>query len=221
MTTISSPVTSRSDGAAVAITVDGPADGPVEAPTRDIALLARRLAARCIDMFTVLFMTLALVLLGLAPVMNSISSRWAPEPWGRALAATILYTLVSTVYEVSFLGLRGQTPGKDICHVRVVDLATGQRPSFGQALIRTLPFAVLRLCPGVALATAAPILFGLPALVTSAGRSLPDLAARTMVIRREPDPEDGELVRIDRDDLARTYGPRSLRDFINRRLERR
>lgn len=227
MTTTSSPATFRSE-----VSTADPAVDTSEPFGRDLTLLVRRAVARGIDMFTVLFITLALVLLGLAPVMSSISTRWAPEPWGRAAAATVLYALVATVYETVFLALRGQTPGKDVCNVKVVDVGTGQTPSWGRALARTLPFAVLRLIPGVALGTAAaPLLLGVPASVNRRGRSPVDVLARTIVIRHDADAEvDGDIDHdeasggrsgnVDRDALAATYGPRSVRDLVNRRTAR-
>jgi len=226
MTITSSPATFRSDVAAADLAVD------TSAPTgRDLALLARRAVARGLDMFTVLFLTLALVLMGLAPVMNSISTRWAPEPWGSAAAATLLYALVATVYETVFVALRGQTPGKDVCNVKVVDVHTGQPPGWGRALVRTLSFTLLRLIPGVVLGTAAPLLVGVPAVANRRGRSPVDLLARTIVIRHDADSDadgeadDGEVTddgkgHVDRDALAATYGPRSVRDLVNRRNAR-
>ena len=109
-----SPVTSPPDATPSVADVDR-----VE-PTAT-RLLVRRVAARVTDMVTVLFICLALVIIGLAPLMNHLSDRFDPAPWHRAFAATVLYTLVGTIYEVAFLVARGQTPGKDLMNVRVVD----------------------------------------------------------------------------------------------------
>lgn len=57
---------------------------------------------------------------------------------------------MATVYEVTFLAVNGQTPGKDLFNVSDLDAPTGEPPSWRSALVRTLLLTVLRLVPGLA-----------------------------------------------------------------------
>jgi uncharacterized RDD family membrane protein YckC len=61
----------------------------------------------------------------------------------------ILSTVIYLAYFTLFLGMRGQTPGKMICGLKVVRL-DGTPVSYGQALARTLGYYVnlLTLCIG-------------------------------------------------------------------------
>ena len=205
---ISSPATSRTDTESPSVAVDASTSAP------NVAL---RAAARAIDMFTVLFMTLGIVVLGLAPAMDALSDRMAPDPWGRALAATILYTIVASVYEVAFLVVRGQTPGKDLLHLRVVGAGTGEPPGWSAAIRRTLPFAVLRLVPGVLLGTVIVLALGASVPFDPRRRGLHDVLGDTVVVRYDADAEEAEPLRVDRDELSKVYGPRSIWQLFGKR----
>jgi uncharacterized RDD family membrane protein YckC len=205
--TTSSPATSRTD-----TTPQAAVDAPASAPNTAV-----RAIARGVDMFTVLFLTLAVVLLGLAPAMDAISDRLAPGPWGRALAATVLYSIVASVYEVAFLVTRGQTPGKDLLNLRVVDAATGEPPGWSGAIRRTLPFAALRLVPGPILGTVIVVVLGASVPFDRRGRALHDVLAGTVVVRHDADAEQHDLPRLDRAELSKVYGPRSVWEQLVRR----
>lgn len=172
-------------------------------------------------MFTVVFLTLTVVLLGLAPVMDALSDRVDPAPWGRALAATVLYTVVSSLYEVTFLVVRGQTPGKDLLHLRVVDATTGEPPGWSRAIVRTAPFAALRLVPGAFLGTAVTVVLGASAPFDRQRRGIHDLLAGTVVVRYDADvEEDDDPPRVDRSELSRVYGARSIWSMLTERRDR-
>jgi uncharacterized RDD family membrane protein YckC len=202
------------------------ADG-ASSRSAQVELLVRRVVARALDAFTVLFVMLAMVLLGLAPLMRWASDRVAPAPWGDALAATLTYALIAAVYEVTFLALRGQTPGKDVCKLKVVVAGTGSVPSWRRALVRTLPIAAARLVPGVLAGSLAVIPLG---CTVAAGRrrAVHDLLAGTEVVAYDADGDaaldaarskaDRAQPEIDRAELAEVYGPRSVRDLVARRL---
>lgn len=62
-----------------------------------------------------------------------------------ALVGLTLLAILTFLYFFIFHALSGQTPGKRLCGVRVID-GFGERPSFGRALARTaayLPSALL------------------------------------------------------------------------------
>jgi uncharacterized RDD family membrane protein YckC len=55
--------------------------------------------------------------------------------------------LVTILYETSFVGLRGQTPGKMVVRISVVRVENGDRPGWGRALMRSVLPAVANLVP--------------------------------------------------------------------------
>lgn len=182
----------------------------------------RRVVARSVDMITTLFVTLALVLVGLAPLIDNLSTRFDPEPWGRAFVATILYMLVSAVYEVVFTALRGQTPGKDLLDLKVVACGSTRQPSWGASVRRVAPIAGLRLLPGALVGTLALGVLGVSSPFDQQRRALHDRVAGTRVISYDADLEesDDDPREVDREDLAATYGPRSLWDYLMRWRDR-
>lgn len=194
---------------------------PATSPTERTAPPAtaapwRRAAAWLADVVTVLFVNLAFVLIGGAALVDAAVDRWSPEPWGASFVPTILYATFFLVYETSFVAVRGQTPGMDLLDIEVVVPSTGGHPGWRRALVRTLPLAVLRLAPGALVGTAAMAAVGVSIPVDRQRRALHDLLAGTIVIDSYGTDDDGPGP-IDRDELAETYGPRRLIDFIRRR----
>lgn len=192
---------------------------PMALPAADLAAPLgapwRRLVARLVDAFTVFFLTFAIVIVFLVSFMDRLSDAVDPEPWGRALMATLLYIAVTFVYEVVFISQRGQTPGKDLLDLKVVSVRTGRHPTLPVAALRALPVAVLRLVPGAAVGTAATLAVGVSVPFDRRRRALHDLLAGTVVVSYDADAheendsgddiEDGEPPALDRDALDRTY----------------
>lgn len=94
-------------------------------------------------------------------------------------------TAATGVYQVAFLVLRGQTPGKMATAVRVVDVSTGQLPTVGQALRRYaamyLAAAIVSLLlPGGS--SLLGIVVGISVLADAKHRGLHDKAAATIVV---------------------------------------
>ena len=158
---------------------------PVErpGPTDEPAALWRRVLARLTDMVAVFFLQFALAVILTAV---GVPLRWdgAPEPWGKAFVAYVLYVVLFAAYETVFVAARGQTPGKDLCKVKVVDPATLATPSRERVLVRAVVPAVVRLVPGgyAMLGVAVLLVTGLPALVDRRRRTLSDWLAGTVVI---------------------------------------
>ena len=89
--------------------------------------------------------------------------------------ASLLYALIAAAYYVVLEGRFGQTLGKMVTGIRVVDETTGAVPGFGPAAIRT----VLRLVDGLV-----GYLVAFVVVLSSARRQrLGDMAAHTLVIR--------------------------------------
>ena len=134
--------------------------------------MGTRLGARLLDGLVVGVPTVLLIL--------AVVDLDADEPqlplW--ALAATML---VGALYEISLVALSGQTVGKRVLHIQVVDVATGTPPRLGGATIRYLVPAVPSLVPGVG--GLISLLVYLSALWSPSRQGWHDRAAGTVVVR--------------------------------------
>jgi uncharacterized RDD family membrane protein YckC len=161
------------------------------------------------------------VLVGFAPLIDQLSSRFDPSPWGRSFVAMLMYSLVASVYEVVFLSIRGQTPGKDLLDLKVVVRGTVDHPSWSTSVLRVLPIAVLRVVPPPLVGACLVGVLGVSSPIDRDRRGLHDLLAGTIVISFDADEDDIDepVPEIDRHELAETYGPRSLWDHFTKRRE--
>jgi uncharacterized RDD family membrane protein YckC len=89
-------------------------------------------------------------------------------------AANVAYGVLVVAYYLVLEGFRGQTLGKMLVGVRVVDARTGDRPRFRAVAIRT----ALRVVDGIATYLVA----FLTVLLTARRQRLGDLAAGTLVV---------------------------------------
>jgi uncharacterized RDD family membrane protein YckC len=173
----------------------GPEPSPGDGPRADrpIAALWRRVAARALDMLAIFWLQFAIAIL-LAGFGVQLRVEGSPEPWGVAFVGYVVYVSLFAIYESVYLIRRGQTPGKELLKLRVIDAATGANPTFGQVVRRSLLTWALRLIPGgySTFGSAAIAVTGLPALVDSrARRTLGDLAAGTIVVHYDATIEEG------------------------------
>jgi uncharacterized RDD family membrane protein YckC len=204
---------------------------PVDAPIEDAAGPGaaapaipapwRRVAALLVDSVTVLFVNLALVLIGTAPLVDAAVDRWSPEPWGRSFVPTVIYAVLFLVYQTAFVAVRGQTPGMDLLDLKVLDAGDPQgrqHPGWRRALVRAVPLVALRFVPGALLGTLALLAVEVTAPLDHRRRGLQDLVAGTVAVGYDADVEEADEAPdpIDRDELAETYGPRRLVDFLRR-----
>jgi len=120
------------------------------APTRvRVAGFWRRLLATLVDavvlsgVLLVLGMLTALVLGHPLPRLSQLGPDYvvdmAVNGGGLAVALLVMAVLVSFAYFFLFTALRGQTFGKHLMRVKVID-AFGERPSLLRALVRTLAY---------------------------------------------------------------------------------
>ncbi len=176
-------------------------------------LVIRRVLARVLDLFTILFLTFALSVSVLVTVMRSITSTLDVGPWGRTLGPVVVFAIVAWLYETAFVALRGQTPGKDVLHVRVVDIDTGAPPGWRAAAWRSFLVGVWRFVPGVGVGTAAVVVLGATAPFGESPRGVHDRLARTRVEYHDADLVEPTLTTeellSDRAALEARYGPRS------------
>ena len=93
-------------------------------------------------------------------------------------AATVL---VAALYEIGFIAMTGQTIGKRLLQIQVVDVVTGRPPNLGGATIRHLVPSVPSLLPGVGQLLG--LLVYLSAVWSPTRQGWHDRAAGTVVVR--------------------------------------
>lgn len=141
----------------------------------DVHVTGRRVVANLVDgillgLVGTGFLTAFGVEADTAVANSGTSTMWAMSP-----AGTGLYAVFAIGYYLLMEGLLGRTLGKMVTGIRIVDEATGNRPSMVQAVIRT----VLRIVDG---------LFGylvgfIVVLTNDRRRRVGDMAAKTLVVR--------------------------------------
>ena len=97
-----------------------------------VAVVWRRVLARIIDAVTVFFIQWMLTVIQLLWFMDDVSTRWQPDPWGRATAAVLAYIFFHFVYTMVFLRWNeGQTPAMDLMNLRAVRTKDGSHLGLG------------------------------------------------------------------------------------------
>ncbi len=120
------------------------------APVRvSVAGFWRRLAAGCVDMlvltsvFTILATLVAVILRHPLPRVGQLGPDYvvdmAVNGGVLAEAGLALLAILAFLYFFLFTALRGQTFGKHLMRVKVID-AYGERPSMMRALVRTIAY---------------------------------------------------------------------------------
>ena len=192
--------------------VDGPDGKPYP-----VAAVWRRALARLIDAVTVFFIQWMLTVIQLLWFMDDVSTRWQPDPWGRATAAVLAYVFFHFVYTMVFLRWNeGQTPAMDLLNLRAVRTKDGSHLGLGRCATRWLVGGASWIVP--------PVLIG--GLVVNAAtyvtvpadrrrRTVSDWLAGTTVIAYDRDKEDpdGELEEV----LDEFGQPMTVREQIRRK----
>jgi uncharacterized RDD family membrane protein YckC len=145
--------------------------GAPVADRTDVHVTGRRVVSTLIDGL-ILGGAYALLAAGSGDVHEVGPWNWVADT---SPVASVLYALVAAAYYVVMEGRFGQTLGKMVTGIRVVDESAGGVPGYGPAAIRT----VLRLVDG---------LFGylvafIAVLSTQRRQRLGDMAAHTLVVR--------------------------------------
>ena len=136
------------------------------------ASLGTRLAARLVDGLLLAVPTTALTL----AVVDLDADRIEVPLWIRA--ATLL---LAAVYEIAFVAFTGQTPGKRLLRITVVDVTTGRPPRLDGATIRYLVPSVPALLPGIG--AVITLVVYLSATWSPTRQGWHDRAAGTVVVR--------------------------------------
>ena len=139
-----------------------------------LATIGRRFVARLIDALIVALPAS----LALWPYIDADEGTIDGPLW----LVYLLGLVVPAMYEIVFIAWRGQTVGKVIMSVRVVQLDGGEVPSASQSAIRALlPLAVLNL-PLPPISTLAGMAIYLWAFTSPLRQGLHDRAAGTVVV---------------------------------------
>lgn len=96
--------------------------------------------------------------------------------WVRAATLAI-----AAIYEIGFVAMTGQTIGKRLLKIQVVDVTTGRPPSLGSATVRYLVPAVPALLPGIGALLG--LLVYVSAIWSPTRQGWHDRAAGTVVVR--------------------------------------
>ncbi|PVZ06317.1 RDD family protein [Actinomycetospora cinnamomea] len=144
---------------------------PTDPQTTTTHVTGRRVVATLVDglLFGLAYVALAVVAGTIVPT--------GPWSWraDMPVAANVAYGVAVVGYYVLMEGLLGQTVGKLVCDIRVIDGSNGALPGLGKAAVRT----VLRLVDGLF-----NYLVAFVAVLTSRNRRrLGDMAAGTLVVR--------------------------------------
>lgn len=146
----------------------------------ELASVGARIGARLLDM-------IALGVIGF--VIGSLGLIGAVEDPGLGSFAGMLalvagMALAGILYEVVFIAVKGQTPGKMLCGVQIVKSRAGEMPGFGSAFLRWLLPAVMFIIP--VLGWILGVLTWLSPLFDDRRRGWHDKAADTIAVRTKP-----------------------------------
>jgi uncharacterized RDD family membrane protein YckC len=141
--------------------------------TLDVHVTGRRVVATIID--GILLSIVYSVVTALFGSDNGDHSGSALDFTRLTTGAGVWWFIVALVYYVVMESVLGRTVGKMVTGIRVVKESTGQSPSIGAALVRTL----LRIIDGIG----GYLLGFIIVLCSSKCRRLGDMAADTLVVR--------------------------------------
>lgn len=153
---------------------------PAGVPGAEAAPLGRRLAAVAIDV-----LTMGAVFIGVTSLLVSVASN-------SVAAIILLVTVLFVIFNAYFvlpMTRTGQTIGKRLTHVMVVDADTGELPTWRRATLRyVVPIVLVIGLPG-SLGLMAALLFGISWVLIDTRIGLMDRLGRTRVVLARYRPE--------------------------------
>jgi len=153
---------------------------PVGVPGAEAAPLGRRLAALAIDV-----LTMGAVFVGVTSLLSSVSSGSV----GLIIVLVIGLFVVFNAYFVFPTARTGQTLGKRLTHIMVVDADTGELPTLRRATLRYIvPIVLVIGLPG-SLGLMAALLFGVSWVLIDTRIGLMDRLGNTRVVLARYRPE--------------------------------
>jgi uncharacterized RDD family membrane protein YckC len=150
-----------------------------------LASIPRRIGARLLDGLLVGMAVILVLAVTGTDFVDAFDTTGDGPAW-----PALLITAAGVVYEIWLTSLTGQTVGKRLLSIQVVDAETGEVPRLDQAARRIAP-AIVGLVPYVGFLG---VVMYLPALWDGRRQGFHDRFANTIVIdRRRAAPEDGPL----------------------------
>ncbi len=113
----------------------------------ELAGIGARFGARVIDTIVLLVLIFVLSFVGVGAIVGAANSDGPGFAFGAIIVTAVLLTLVGVAYEVSFIALRGQTPGKMVTNVKVVRADNGQIVGWGKSIARWIIPLLLNVVP--------------------------------------------------------------------------
>jgi uncharacterized RDD family membrane protein YckC len=104
----------------------------------EVGTYGARFGARLLDMIFayIVVIVLNIIIFGAAFGAGAAEDQSGGLAMGTVFASLIVSALTFILYDVIFVSTMGTTPGKMILGMRLVNSRTGQKPSFGPALVR-------------------------------------------------------------------------------------
>lgn len=178
--------------------------------------MARRLAARLIDVAFVGTWMFALSVAHIFLHLQLWSDTVNPEPWGNWFLATVTFAVLYAAYEIVFIHTTGATPGKDAMHIQVVDADTGELPTWSQSARRWLLPGMVQPIPGAWIGAILTLCWGATGFLDDQRRTVHDRISGTRVIAKSP-PTDVDEV----EERRSHFMPRIVDPFEIYRMARR
>jgi uncharacterized RDD family membrane protein YckC len=151
----------------------------------EVGTYGARFGARLLDMIFAYIVVIALNLIFFGAAFAGSSAGSGPTSdaaLGSLVASLLVSALTLIFYDVIFVATMGSTPGKKILGMRIVNSRTGQKPSFGPALVRwgfPIGLGYITCGLGYFLIVISPFFDG-----TGQLRGWHDKAANTLVIKK-------------------------------------
>jgi uncharacterized RDD family membrane protein YckC len=157
---------------------------PEGVPGAEAAPTGRRLAALTIDAIT-----MGAVGIGVLSLLNSIAGEGKSPSLGVVLVSVAVFLLLLLLYFVLPTVRAGQTLGKRLTHIMVVDADTGQLPTFGRTVLRYAVPGALVISPLGQIGAMAALLFGISWVLIDTRIGLMDRLGHTRVVLARYRPE--------------------------------
>jgi uncharacterized RDD family membrane protein YckC len=157
---------------------------PLGVAGAEAAPLGRRLAALGIDV-----LTMGAVGLGVLGLFNAVGSDGDSVSVGVVFGSLAIFLALLLAYFVIPTARTGQTLGKRMTHVMVVDADTGQLPTFGRVVLRYLVPGLLVISPLGQLGAMGALLFGISWVLIDTRVGLMDRLGHTRVVLARYRPE--------------------------------
>lgn len=159
---------------------------PPDPQGRPLAAYGQRVAAGFADLGILLVCLILIVVAAVASVASSTQGSGTSSTITLVVFWVLMFVAVDLFYRVGFTAVWGQTPGKAMCHIKVVLATDGAVPGWGPAFLRWLVGEAAALVPSIG--TVLYLLVIVSPLWDDRLQSWADKAAGTLVVSTRPRP---------------------------------